>query len=50
MDMDDMMDEANDNCFEQFVSKNGDDEMDGDFTNCAGARKYDLSITYDFFH
>jgi hypothetical protein len=50
MDMDDMMDDANDNCFEQFVSKNGDDDMDGDFACAKGTRKYDLSITYDFFH
>ena len=50
--MDDMMDDDdNDNCFEQFVSKNdSDEEMAGAFASSDSARKYDLSITYDFFH
>ncbi len=53
-DMDALMEDDNDeNCFEQFVSKEGDDsddEMGGAFASSQGARKYDLSITYDFFH
>jgi len=51
MDMDDMMneDEPADNIFDKFVSKDGDADMaDVDYNE--KVRKYDLSITYDFFH
>jgi len=51
-DLDAMIAQQNDpnaNIFEQYTSKNDDDDMD-DFESTKHVRKFDLSITYDFFH
>ena len=52
VDLDDLEEGGNDdNIFasDKFVSKNADEDMSGIQVN-AKLRKYDLSITYDYYH
>lgn len=51
MDLDDLEDEANNNIFasDKYVVKNDTDDKSGLSIN-KKVRKYDLSITYDYFH
>lgn len=37
-----------DNIFGNFIKREGDDVVDNNVVK--GGRKYDLSITYDFYH
>lgn len=49
-DLDDLMNEApSDNIFDKYVVKNEDEDM-ADIVTDQKVRKYDLSITYDFYH
>ena len=49
-DLDDLMNEApSDNIFDKYVVKNEDEDME-DIVTDQKVRKYDLSITYDFYH
>lgn len=50
-DLDDLMNEApSDNIFDKYVVKNDDDADMTDIVSDQKIRKYDLSITYDFYH
>lgn len=49
-DLDDLMNEApSDNIFDKYVVKKDDEDM-ADIVSDQKIRKYDLSITYDFYH
>ena len=51
-DLDDLMNDQSqgqNNIFDKYVVKNDDDDMTGIVSNDK-IRKYDLSITYDFYH
>jgi hypothetical protein len=47
--MNEQSQDQNNNIFDKYVVKNDDDDMTGIVSN-EKIRKYDLSITYDFYH
>lgn len=54
MDIDDdcvdLDDDGDDNMFKNYVKRDGDDDLIAENEVVTGGRKYDLSITYDFWH
>jgi len=54
MDIDDdcvdLDDDGDDNMFKNYVKRDGDDDLVAENEVVKGGRKYDLSITYDFWH